>query len=329
MEAARTHVKADLALRGRSRLRGGMRLISSLAIPLLLALAVACGDGDGTAATPTAGPDQVSPSASATERPSATPAPTDTPEPSPTPVPTATPTPEPDGPGVVTGTIRFRGEPISNVSDGLARFNVRDPDTLDRPRFVTDYDPASGAFELKGLPTGHYRVYGWVDAASPEEKLSGGDFYSGISGMSPEVELTDDSPNATADIPVVQIIHLTFPVDNAGSRTAVGDSPETLLLSAAQGFIWDPVPGAASYLVRVLEFDTATGDVVLGDNNRWIELSETSATIDPPLPRSEDGHHYGFLVDAYDGNDVLIGNFRNFYTNGDGGWFMFRAVERP
>ncbi len=301
----------------------------TLAAGLLLVLLGSCGGKTDPAETPTAASGAGSPAVQRTETPEPTPSPKPTATPTPTPTPEPTATPEPDGPGVVTGTIIFNGDPVSLVSGGLAHFNVWDPDTLERPGFLADYDPASGDFELRGLPAGHFSVFAWVDALDPEGKLSAGDYYSGISGMSPEVTLTPGSPAVSADIPVVQIIHVTFPVDSSSQRTAVGDAPETLLLSAAQTFIWDPVPGAATYMVSVREVDSESGDGIGGDNNRWMKVSEPRATFDPPLVPSEEGRHYGFLAEAYDAQDHLIGVFRHFYTNGDGGWFYFRAVESP
>ncbi len=122
----------------------------------------------------------------------------------------------------------FNGHPFAEVSDAPAVFLVIDSSTQITVDVIDECDVATSIFTLTRLEPGIYSVFVLAEAGVPDNRESGGDFFSRLSALNPNVTITADAPQVERYLAAVRVFHLTSPVDNQEFRTGVSDPTETL-----------------------------------------------------------------------------------------------------
>ena len=243
------------------------------------------------------------------------------------------PEPEAASGARIVGKIHYNNQPVSNYTKAPAVIQLMEVESRRDVPVSLDYDNQTGGFIIQGVPPGKYTPFVRLEAGYPFHVESGGDFSGRISSLNEDIVVAPGNEVISHDLKVVQVIHLKRPVDNQVCRASTNDPLETLYQSfyapSAEVFEWDPVPGATSYAVY---FDLEEGDPKNLASTKRIDLKSISTgltRISPKLGVTGPNRFYMFMVQAYNAEKELIGNFRNYYKNGDGGWFEFRVRAGP
>jgi hypothetical protein len=233
-------------------------------------------------------------------------------------------TPEPSGVRI-SGRVIYNGEPATKYSRANAVIQLMDvEDRRDVPIDV-HYDSQTGRFTLKNVPSGKYQPFVRLEAGYPFHRESGGDYFGRISGMNSPIVVAPHDESIDMDLKVVNVIHLTKPVDNQEQRTLTGDEPETLYRTfyypSADRFEWDPVPGAVNY-----ELWFALMDGNSGQRKDFKSHTVSSTAFSPRLEVTSGNDYYMFTMTALNSTNEKVGFYQQYYRNGTGGWFNFKVA---
>ena len=224
----------------------------------------------------------------------------------------------------VSGHIYYNGRPVAETTNAYATFDFVEAGSWRSVPIDFEYSNATGAYVIRNVPPGKYVPFVRLEAGYPFSVESGGDFHGRISGMNPEIVVAPHDGQIRRDLSVIQSVHLVRPIDNQDRRTSLAAPPETLYAAfyapSAESFQWDPVPGATSYQASILTVQSGADGARL-DTRSWIL---TQPWFSPGLAPSTPGTEYLFSVEARGPEGQLLGVFRNYYTDGDGGWLKFR-----
>ena len=222
----------------------------------------------------------------------------------------------------INGKIYYNNEPITKYSNAQAVIELMDVTSRNNVTVNTQYNNQTGEFTIGNVPPGKYSPFVLIESGYPFDTESGGDYFSRISGLNDDIVVTSETKEVQANFKVMNVIHLTKPVDNQVQRTSAGDPPETLYKGnygpSADNFEWDAVPGASYYQVYFLLADRNSNAKVENKSDRTI-----APQYSPNLNITSPNNKYMFRVEAYSSANEHIGTFMNYYKNGSGGWFEF------
>jgi len=229
----------------------------------------------------------------------------------------------------IIGTIIYNNEAISEYSNAYAEISLEDDETGRLLPVNFSYDRENGNFVIRDVPPGKYSASVTVQSGYPFDMdddwaSNAGDFVSFLSELNNTIIVPPHVEEVHKDLYVVYCIHLIEPVDNQELRTYTYDPPEELYRSfyypSADKFEWEPVPGASSYSIYILE--NSSSSIVVDERIR-------SNRFSPHLDVNAGDEYYEFTLQAYGSEGNLIGIFDNFYKNGRGGWFNFKVIPDP
>lgn len=188
------------------------------------------------------------------------------------------------------------------------------------------YDSNTGSYSLKGVPPGEYYAMVRIESGYPFDIESGGDFTSRLSGLNPNIIVTDDKQELQIDLAVIYHVHLLKPVDNQQRTKATTDPYDVLYKPSGAthtfAFEWEPVPDAVSYRLNIMLVNRSPNQTQANINET---LSATSFYTDLAVTTGDE--YYQFSVTPYDSDEKLLGMFSYYYTNGSGGWYRFKVEE--
>ena len=214
--------------------------------------------------------------------------------------------------------LRYGGARLSSVTNTAPSVEIwlRDPSVehwrLYEQDLPTVYDDSSGELTVYNAPAGDYRALVRIDMDGNGYN-SGGDLRSQLEGI-----LSSDQDTVRGDVELLEVLHLTEPVDNASAITRYHQQTFDLYDPRELLFRWEGVSGAANYLIRIWEwqYEKDTFDKILYEvvNER---IQGTSYS--PDLPSSTAGHYYKFHVFAFDPDNHYLGGLYVEYscTSGD------------
>ncbi|HEU0204550.1 MAG TPA: carboxypeptidase-like regulatory domain-containing protein [Burkholderiaceae bacterium] len=237
--------------------------------------------------------------------------------------------PVPQGLATLSGHVLYNGRPLAaTVPRADVVIDLMETDSRRIVPADVRYDRQTGDFVIRGIAPGKYTPFVRAETGYPFHIESGGDYFSRISGMNPDIVVAPHDDSLRRDLEVIQVIHLTRPVDNQARRTYAQSGPEKLYPSfyapSAELFVWDPVPGATSYEVTILLVQRR------GDRPLDIKTFEVPGTsVRPGLSVTPPNTFYMFRISAYGPSRKLLGVYQNYYHDGSGGWFEFTVVPAP
>ncbi len=165
--------------------------------------------------------------------------------------------------------------------------------------FPVIYDVEVGEATVFNVPAGEYRIGAEIDMDGNGYPCAG-DLRS-----SERKRFTVSSEHQTVrgNIDLVGILHLTEPVDNAFALPRYDFGTFDLYSRHELLFQWDRVPGAASYVITIGEYQYEPTRVYVRNivNHRTEETSYR-----PDLPPSSDGHYYNFYVSARTSGEAIL-----------------------
>ncbi len=199
-------------------------------------------------------------------------------------------------------------------TEALPKFSVNEDIRGELPVEVT-FNSLTGTYTIPDVPTGIYQVSVSIDAAEPFDdiSLSPGDFltykmYNDESIVVPGL-VSKEKRTLNHDLRVMQVIHLTSPVDNV-QELGRTDEPKPTHGRTSLRFSWDRLTEATSYNVQI--------------NNRWsptggyipiINRDTSDTEVVAFLTAIESNRYYSFELLAYNSQNHIIGMLWVNYTN--------------
>ena len=225
---------------------------------------------------------------------------------------------------VLSGYIYYNGRIITDYTNAEAVIELIEIKSWQSISMEYKYVNKMGSFTIEGVSPGEYLPYICIESGYPFDIESGGDFTSRLSGLNPNIVVHSNTDIIQQNLSVVYQVHLTSPIDNQEITRSVNDKPETLYkLQTPSKFLfeWEPVPDAALYWVRIdLKDDNTNQTQTIAD--QMINTNQYSIDLDVTL----ENQYYMFLVYGYNSDNDLIGLFRYYYLDGDGGWYNFTVM---
>ncbi|PKL77006.1 MAG: hypothetical protein CVV27_07365 [Candidatus Melainabacteria bacterium HGW-Melainabacteria-1] len=213
----------------------------------------------------------------------------------------------------IEGSLKLAGTEERALPKLTPRFWLQDQNTGQRVKVASSYD--QGKFSLGGLPPGQYGLNVAFDN-NPANPLQ----YPGDLRAWAEFELKPDQVPPTLQMSLIQLLHLTAPVDNnaplagwerpCGGNADLSGSPELSWVGLGEGIRYD-----YQLLQGVCGSNQAPTLVKSGS------ISQTSLSVN--LPSSPPDSYYRFRLEArQDGQ--LVGRLRTHGAH-DHGWdYSFR-----
>lgn len=225
----------------------------------------------------------------------------------------------------ISGHIYYNGKIITDYTEAEAVVRLINVDSWESVPVEYSYDKDKCYYTIKGVPPGEYITYTCIESGYPFNVESAGDFSDVLSGLNPHIIVSSATEVIQCDLSVIYHLHLTSPIDNQEITRSVNDKPEKLNQSINNSqfiFRWEPVPDATSYNVRIILKDDSTNQsiTVVGE---IIYTNQYLVNLDVTL----ENQYYMFLVYGYNNNNELIGLFRYYYTDGNGGWYNFAVIS--
>lgn len=197
----------------------------------------------------------------------------------------------------IFGAVLFGENPINDSSEVQPRFWIRDENTGNVADYQVVYDPLTAEY-LVSLPKGKFGISATI--RHTDVYPLPGDFTTFTQVL---VDDPDKQKVIIHDLYLMQIMHLTSPVDNnfpiEDYRTHLPLSPDAVI------FTWEPIPEAAEYWLTIDEFEIS-GNTIKNVQS-MIDIRLTDTTYKAELPASADGHFYLMRLLAFDQNNNHVG----------------------
>ena len=230
----------------------------------------------------------------------------------------------PLGGAKISGSIYYNDRPITEFTGSEVKIGLMKVEPWQSIQIQYDYSPQTGKFTISGVPPGEYTPTIFIESGYPYDVESGGDFTARVSGINPNIVISSNEDVISRDLSVVYHIHVTSPFDNQQRTRSVSDTKENIFKlqnSSKYTFGWEPVPEADNYRISILLKDATTNqtETILGETTK-----STNFTVE--LNNTPGNQYYMFSVNAFNSNNVLVGLFQYYYTNGSGGWYNFVVI---
>ena len=118
----------------------------------------------------------------------------------------------------LTGKVLYHGNPVSNFTEKLPSFWVRNESSGEVASLTFDYDPSTSKYFVYDVLPGQYGINVYVDAAE-----SSGGYAGDFDGWITPIDVPQDQPVVNIDLEVQKIIHLVNPIDNAKVLGSMSD----------------------------------------------------------------------------------------------------------
>jgi hypothetical protein len=215
----------------------------------------------------------------------------------------------------LTGKVLYHGKPVSNFTEKLPSFWVRNESSGEVASLTFDYDPSTSKYFVYDVLPGQYGINVYVDAVE-----SSGGYAGDFDGWITPIDIPQDQPVVNFDLEVQKIIHLVNPIDNAKVLGSMSDLDSYLQKEIV--FRWDPIPEAVLYTLKIEEIEEPYQ--IIKD---VVSIQTNMTEWKPELSLSEDNRFYLFTLYAYDTAQKYVGKLMIVYSNGYGWDYRFRIVE--
>lgn len=227
--------------------------------------------------------------------------------------------------GRVTGTILFNNQPISTLTNQTAEIHLT-PLESNQIINTTFSDAQTGQYALQGVHAGFYNTDISLNTSPSGSHESGyglpGDFGDFLPGLNPEIAVNPSEAQGLSDVlcnlKVIQAIHLIEPVDNRNTSSSYWDRfGPTVYAPSFNGFVWEPVPGATKYNVKLLAWDTQSRQIqtMVYTTPSIIDEIQTNTT-NPSCTFNFGGEQktstYELRITAFNNKDEIIGSLVSF-----------------
>ncbi len=226
------------------------------------------------------------------------------------------------GATTVQGSLRYDGLPVTNTITSMrSGFAGAYNWTTLQWTFGT-VNLAANSYTIPGLSAGQYGVNVRLSpsASISDNSERAGDLYGGTSSLT-----VGASGTVTQNVDLFSAVHITQPLDNLslleGSATVCPLGPD---VAPSFSLVWDPVPLAVSYNVRVNRMSCAAS---LGVD--WQTVTTTSAQI---TQLAAQGEEYVIIsVDAHDAaqNEISVMPFVNYLGGTSANAYFLHATTTP
>lgn len=215
----------------------------------------------------------------------------------------------------LTGKVLYHGKPISDFTEKLPSFWVRNESSGEVVSLTFHYDPLTSEYSVYDILPGQYGINVYIDAAE-----SPGGYAGDFDGWITPIDIPQDQPVVNINLEVQKIIHLANPIDNAKVLGSMSDLDSYLQKEIV--FRWDPIPEAVLYTLKIEEIEEPYQFI-----KDVVSIQTNMTEWKPELPLSEDNRFDLFTLYAYDTAQKYVGKLMIVYSNGYTWDYRFRIVE--
>jgi len=215
----------------------------------------------------------------------------------------------------LTGKVLYHGNPVSNFTEKLPSFWVRNESSGEVASLTFDYNSSTSEYFVYNILPGQYGINVYFDAVE-----SSGGYAGDFDGWITPIDIPQDQPVVNFDLEVQKIIHLVNPIDNAKVLGSMSDLDSYLQKEIV--FRWDPIPEAVLYTLKIEEIEEPYQFI-----KDVVSIQTNMTEWKPELSLSKDNRFYLFTLDAYDTAQKYVGKLMIVYSNGVGWDYRFRIVE--